>query len=577
MLALAIRPHPSAPLFQAEKNPKLVLKQIAEEVAIGNFPASEAFFDLIKQAGFVSLYFFLRFIASENGPYEKLNDTLHLDMCNFRQSDSAMREGARSAGIVPRGFFKSTIFGHGANTWEALRWPDIRIRIVSNIVERSDNFKSLSQRFFDSNRLCKILYPSYIPARNAKRWNENEFVLPNRTRYYTEPTVGAGGATGASEGIHVDLLDLDDIEGLDDVSVEKKSNMNMFQKKKWFNTNTTSLLVDRKSRIHVSGTFYGSDDVYSSLCDDAKAFFGFHDPELEAKPDGHWDIYYRTWKENETVILPEVMDEKAYSDLLLRDSWSALTQYSNKPRDPALSEFYQHDTGRCYLVWNEKKKEYFIKKGPSPADNWQEEDLEGDPLYVRLGACDVVMTVDPAGTDKGMSAKTSRSAIVIVAVDSDESYYLIWSRVGYYNVFKLFDLIFEGCSKFQGIVRMVGVESNAMQKIIAPLLERERHLRDYYINPKPIPASGDKEGRIRMNVGRALMRKQVFLTFGEEAAFEEERLVFPQNEYRRDCLDAFEKALVALHKPASKEDVDEEEIAEEEYQYAQGRSRITGY
>lgn len=80
-----------------------------------------------------------------------------------------------------------------------------------------------------------------------------------------------------------------------------------------------------------------------------------------------------------------------------------------------------------------------------------------------------------------------------------------------------------------------------------------------------------------MNVGRALMRKQVFLCFGEEAAFEEERLVFPQNEYRRDCLDAFEKALIALHKPASLADEEEEEEAEQEYQFAYGRSRVTGY
>jgi hypothetical protein len=144
----------------------------------------------------------------------------------------------------------------------------------------------------------------------------------------------------------------------------------------------------------------------------------------------------------------------------------------------------------------------------------------------------------------------------------------------------MFDLIFEGCAKFGGIVRMVGVEAAAMQKIIAPLLERERTLRGMYINPRPIPAGGDKEGRIRMNVGRALMRGKVYLAFGEERDFEEERMIFPGNEYRRDVLDMFEKLLTVLHRPhaADGEDVTDDDFdVEPDRDFAYGRSAVTGY
>lgn len=591
---LAVRPHPAAPLFTLEKDPSLVLRQLLEEVAAGNYPMNSAFLSLVRQACFVSLFFLLKYVASVNGPYEKLTQDLHLDMCNFMQSDAVMRDGSRSAMILSRGFYKSTVGNHGHNTWLCLRDPNVRIRNVSNIVERAHDFKYVSQRFFDSNPLARELFGSrtfnedfdrdpsfrfkgYIPEKNSARWNENEFVLPNRKRFYTEPTIGAGGATGASEGVHVDWLKLDDIEGLDDLGSDHRTNANMGAKKKWFKTNATTLLVDRKSHIHLNGTFYASDDIHTEICDDAKEFVGFHDPEFVEKIGGTWSVYYRTWKEGEKVTFPEVMDEAKYSKVLEDDPWTALTQIANKPRDPALSEFYALETKRATLLFSEKMNQFFIRKGAKPGSEEENWDDEIDERYVRLGNCDVVMAVDPAGTERGITSKTSRTAIGIGAMDSEENTYLIWSRTGYYSPTKMFDLIFEGCMKFEGLVREVGVEKAAMQKIIAPLLRREREIRKYYINPVPIDAGGDKEARIRMNVGRALMRGKVYLVYGEEAAFEEERLVFPGNEWKRDTLDMFEKLLVRLRKPLGSYDEEEMNPDDLEYETAEGRSSITGY
>jgi len=597
-LALAIRPHPAAPLFAAESNPELVLRQLLEEVARGNWPVNAAFMSIIRQACFVSLFFLLRNVASVTGPYEKLNETLHLDMCNYMQSDAVMRDGARSAMILTRGFYKSTIGNHGHNTWLALRDPNVRIRNVSNIVERAHEFKSISQRFFDSNPLARELFGArtfdpeldldptfafkgYIPSKTARRWNENEFVLPNRTREYTEPTIGAGGATGASEGVHVDVLKLDDLEGLDDLTSDHRANANMGAKKKWFKTNATTLLVDRRSRIHVNGTFYASDDIHMDICADAYEFRGYADPEFTSKPDGTWSVYYRSWEENGKAVFPDVMDRRRYAKLLDDDPWTAITQYSNKPRDPALSEFFTLPTKRATLLYSSERGEFFIRQGAvGEEENW--EDGPSDML-IRLSACDVVMAVDPAGTERGITAKTSRTAIGIVAMDWEENAYLIWSKTGYYPPVRvgergpkgMFDYIFEGCAKFRGVVREVGVEAAAMQKIIKPLLERERALRGFYINPQPVQAGGDKEARIRMNVGRALTRGKVWLCYGEETYFEEERMTFPSG--RIDTLDMFEKALVRLRKPQKPGWEDETEPEDLEVETAVGRSAVTGY
>ena len=573
-----ILPHENAPLFakQYVQNPRKLIERIRKDLESGHVSASEMFTSLIRQAAFVSLFFFLKNVAAFSGPYEKLNEGLHLDMANFRQSDACMSKGARAAEIVTRGFYKSTICAHGADAWEIFRDPNIRIRLISSIVERGHTFKNITRSTFDSNTFFAMIAPEYVPSKSTPRWNETEFVVPNRTRNYAEPTMSAGGATGASEGIHVDLLDIDDIEGLEDLDVQHRAAASMFQKKKWFATNSTALLVDLTSRINLKGTFYGGDDIHTAIMNDARDIQGFLDPEFAPTKSGVWTVYYRSWEEDGIEVFPQVMNKVRYAKLLVEDPWTAITQYGNKPHDPAVSEFYKYQTKRCSLMWSPKRAEFFIKRGQlqeNELSNW-EDDI---PLaLLRLGSLSIGMFVDPAGTDRGISSKASRTAIEIIGMDSQENSYLLWARVGYFSVHSMFDYIFEGCKKFEGLVSLVGVESNAMQKMIAPLLEKERSLRNYYINPVPIMASGDKEARIRVNVGRALMRGQVWLVEGEEAAFEEERMLFPGNEFKRDALDAFEKGLTYLSKPTSQDELDEEEFEEEVYWNDPTRSKITG-
>lgn len=574
----AILPHEKAPLFSERlvRNPKLFVEKIRADLESGRVSASEMFSALIRQAGFVSLFFFLKHVAAFSGPYEKLNEDLHLGMANFRQCDASMKEGARAAAIVPRGFYKSTICGHGADSWEALREPNIRIRIVSEIVERAHSFKNIARSTFDSNPFFAIFYNEYVPGKSSPRWNETEFVLPNRTRNYTEPTISAGGATGASEGVHVDLLDIDDIHGLEDVDAQHHSNVSMLQKKKWFATNTTTLLVDLSSRINLRGTFYGADDVHSAIMEDALAIEGYLDPEFVASTSGTWTVYYRSWEEDGKEIFPEVMDRKRYEKLLQEDPWSAITQYGNKAHDPVISEFYKLDVHDCQLLWSAKRGEYFLKWSSSTENemsNW-EDDLP--VTFTRLGSFSIGMYVDPAGTSRGITARASKTAIGIVGVDSLERTVLIWSRVGYFTVGTMFDYIFEGCRKFEGLVGKVVVEANAMQTIIAPLLEKERRTRNYYINPVPLAAKGDKTARIRMNVGRVLMRSLVWVVEGEGKDFKEEKLIFPNNEYKMDTLDMFEKGITDLTVPPSKEEEDEYEMEEEIYWNEPTRCKVTG-
>ena len=94
----------------------------------------------MRQAGLVNLWFFLKVIAGAYGAYNELDDDLNLDMCNWRQSDACMAPGARFMALMPRGFRKSTIFSHGANSWMLTRDSEEAIRLVNAIISRAEGY-----------------------------------------------------------------------------------------------------------------------------------------------------------------------------------------------------------------------------------------------------------------------------------------------------------------------------------------------------------------------------------------------------------------------------------------------------
>src|SRR4030042_984098 len=82
---LLISPHPLAPRFSAADGQQ-VLEEMVRELSSATAGSSEESFSLFKEAAYVNLFIFLKFIAGYNGPYDKLKWDIHLDMCNFRQA-----------------------------------------------------------------------------------------------------------------------------------------------------------------------------------------------------------------------------------------------------------------------------------------------------------------------------------------------------------------------------------------------------------------------------------------------------------------------------------------------------------
>lgn len=565
----AIRPHKNAPIYSNQESAKKFFAQILEELKSPNFSPNAEAINILRQTSLVSLWFFLSLLSLYE-PYDKLNDSLSIDMCNFRQSIKSMSDGATSAAFMPRGFFKTSVFSHGADKWELLRNPDETIVIVNAIVGKALEFVGLVNITFTTNEIMQELFPEYIVSRkNGGQATTERLVLPNRARFHTEPSIRALGVTGAAEGGHFSLQNWDDLVGLDSVDKHKMSTALMDTVKKWIAVNQTALRLNAKSRIVLSATRYGIDDCYADVYSSCKSVTGWKNGDLQPTEGGQWDVYYRLVEENGTFLRPDIIDRKELTRLLIKDQWAAMAQYYNSPEKSGLSEFIDSHVGICHLKYDENKHGFWIVREIDR--NFD----DGSPSAVLLDDCYVILSTDLAATYEGINAKTCRSSIAVWATDSSDNKYRIWSRVGYFSIFQSMDYIFEAHQTFNGVISGSIIESNAFQKIVKPILDKEQHIRNVWINPIPVMAKGDKKARIRSCLGMYLSRGKIYTTLEAGKEFLEELRIFPMSDTKVDVLDESEKGITFSQRPLSTEEKEFIEDAEEEQ--TQGALSCFGY
>jgi len=106
----------------------------------------------------------------------------------------------------------------------------------------------------------------------------------------------------------------------------------------------------------------------------------------------------------------------------------------------------------------------------------------------------IFMTVDPAVSTKEDS---DFRALVVMAVDSKNQWYVIDISYGRFDSIKLVDEMFRLVSKFR--LDDVGIEKGALKSAIEPFMMKEMQKRNKYFNLIPLEHGGKpKESRIRM-------------------------------------------------------------------------------
>lgn len=555
-MKLQIVPHRWAPLFQRGDR-GLILKQLISDMVSGNYPTTEEYRQFLRQAAYVNLYFCAKFIFGYSGPFDKLNGTLHVEMANFRQS--LLYPGCRGAMFLPRGHGKSKLVTETGSAWELLRDPELSIRISNAKEENAASFHRTVKEIFESNPLVEWLFGrsddpsgSYIPTKSQPRWNNSELVLPNRRRFRREGNLEYGGVFGASEGHHYDLHIVDDMIGLAALTSARASNAVMESTRNWFwGSEKTLLSFMTTSRMIVVGTRYAIDDVYGDILQRAKKTFGYPLPYFKPNPRGSWVIYYRKALEDGEIIFPESITREGLEELAEDDWWTYVTQYMNDPQQAGLAEFTSYPLRTCQVEFDERALEWFIiLKGG-------EEDEEKIPL----SSCDVVLAADPAATETGITAKTSRTAVGVVATDPEGRRFLIWLRVDYVAPNQLFNWLFEAYDKFGLWIRACFLEQNGPFKILGPFLRDEQLRRGKWLGVRPFRAVGDKDARIRSVLDPEFAEGRIYVNEVHKLQYEEEHRAFPQSR-KKDILDMFSSAISNSYKPPSEDEKMEAERAE---------------
>ena len=561
-------PHPQAPLF-SKPDGILTFKQIMKEMSSDN-PSlgNQEVLEIIRQAGFVNLWFFLKAICSYSGPFDLLNDQLHMDMCNYRQS--LMVPGCRGALFIPRSTFKTTIFTEGASAWELVRDPETRIRITNQIAGKAEDFMHTVKNIFDSNEFFARLYPKYVPASNAERWNQSEIVLPNRKRKRREPSVESGGVGGASEGHHYDLHIIDDMIGLAALNAGHQSGAVMTQTRNWFWGSEKTLLQSMKySRLLVVGTRYAVDDVYDDIIARAHVNLGTPMRDFKVNPEGRWSVYYRQAIENDKSIFPESFTKKGLAEMAVDDYWTYVTQYVNDPQAAGLAEFNEYKVKKCFL-----ESKIIEVAGGENILLWNIRYYQGhEEKVIPLANCDLLIAGDPAASERYMSAKTSRSAVGVIATDCDNNHFILSLHADYVKATKMFDWMFAEKKKFKEYLRGTFLESMGAFKMLVPILREEETRRGINLNLRPVYVSGEKEARIRTIIQPVLEQGRLFIDENFYDLFWDEQRAFPQSQ-KKDILDMTSLGIKASIRPLSNAEITEQRRASKRLDQRRG---ITGY
>jgi len=569
---LEISTHVNAPIFNADSNPQLLLQQLSAELSSSNPQTTQTIVQLLREAGYVSLWFYLKFIAGSDGPYNLLDEQLHLDMANFRQR-VATTPGIKACGLVPRSCYKSTIWSHGANAWELLRNPNLRIGCTSQVYDRALSFVQTTISIFTDNELHKLLYPEYTKENRSNV----DLILGNRTRKYPESNLQAISAGSSTQGSHFDLFDCDDIVGEDMLNASHVAGADMARMGNWLFSNLRTLVVSWiDSRVMVVGTRYAVDDPYERIMKSTKEQLGWWDAMAVDYPldsNGDWVTYYRPAKQidsdgNGYSVNPNAFNLKQLAELEQSDPWVYQSQYANNPLAAGVSDFANYTVEKFDLEYDSEKETYeiiFLDK------------QSGVFSRIDLRTCDLVIAGDPSGGTVVASFNSSRAAVVVLATDCLGRRFVLDVEANFVPPTKFFDWLFMYKKKYFNYARSTFVEAQGAFKSFTSILRKEEVLRHEWLNLLPIPALGDKETTIRNILQPILDKHKLYLRKELYTKVMEELRVFPSK--KMDILDALKIAVYKsiVPKGTIRDVDDDEDELDVKRSYRNNVNRTTGY
>lgn len=418
--------------------------------------------------------------------FGKLHKYLCARICEPRQAQIRLI-------LVPRGFFKTSLFTYTHNTALALENPNIRILQCSGVLANAKAMVTKWGKTFTHNELFRDRFKDYCPKNPENpetKWTEAAIYLPNRTTHHAEGTVEAMGADSTIVSRHYDYMKFDDI-----VTPENCTTKDQMDKIIRFVKECFGLCDNRTSTpVDIIGTTWDDGDLYAhyskQFFDAVKAGIDSNIVELIKIPA----TYQRKKGNTIGIVLPFKEDESVFPE---RYTTENLKKFEKE--DPeTYAKFYQLDP---IPIGNRTFTEFHYY-----------DDLPGNyDMYRRF------MTVDPAHTENPTSAY---SAINITAVDNEKNLYCLLSWRDKIDPRVLMDKMIEYYFAYD--CEVIGIESYVYQKVLKYWLE-ERMMNDpqrRYMHIEELKHKGrSKEDHIAalapfVNTGKCqFLRSQTTLTY----------------------------------------------------------------
>lgn len=139
--------------------------------------------------------------------FGKLHEFLCHRICEERKSQIRLI-------LIPRGFFKTSLFTYAHNTALALENPNIRILQCSGVLPNAQAMVGKWGKAFTHNEVFRDRFKEFCPKNPENpetTWNKNAIYLPNRTTHHAEGTLEAMGADSTVVSRHYDYMKFDDI------------------------------------------------------------------------------------------------------------------------------------------------------------------------------------------------------------------------------------------------------------------------------------------------------------------------------------------------------------------------------
>lgn len=405
---------------------------------------------------------------------------VHSELAQFMKT-----AGKRIHIELPRGHLKSWIITQGWAIQQMLANPDIRILVVNAVESNATKMiRLISQKFLGKGSLLSQIYGQF----ESDIWNQEEFVIKQRTKAVVAPTFMGSGIQKTLTSQHFDLIIADDLVEPDNVRTKE-------QREKVYDFYLSLFdLLEPDGRIVVIGTRYHQDDLYSKILE-------------ENDTHKNWSVFIRScYKSDGSVLFPEKFSLAQLDDIKKKSFYHFSTQYLNNPIDPENADFQASQI------------RYYDPTTPHPHS-----------LY---------LTIDPAIS---LDRNADYSAFVVTGMFADRRIRVVDAVHRRLIPSELVDQIFDLVKKWR--LHRIGIETFAFQKTLKYDIQRQQRERGIFFSIDELGKRHSGNGEAILSKEARIRRLQPYFEQGlveirgDMTELRDELLAFPRGKHD-DLIDA---------------------------------------